>query len=178
VTFVFNDGGRAAAGYKGRVGDCVCRAIAIATAQPYQHVFENLTALGWFPGDGMKRDADGLYRPRPDNERLLIREALAVRGWRWTPTMQIGCGCQVHLRADELPTGRLIVKVTHHLVAVIDGVIYDTYDCSRRGTRCVYGFWSAHHHRDWSEPPSYNLARRPWDWRLQEVSDSEPEEMT
>jgi len=26
-------------------------------------------------------------------------------------------------------------------VAVIDGVINDTYDCSREGTRCVYGYW-------------------------------------
>jgi len=55
--------------------------------------------------------------------------------------MQIGSGCRVHLRADDLPAGRLIVKVTHHLVAVIDGVIHDTHNCSRGGTRCVYGYW-------------------------------------
>jgi hypothetical protein len=24
---------------------------------------------------------------------------------------------------------------------VIDGVIHDTHDCSRGGTRCVYGYW-------------------------------------
>jgi len=24
---------------------------------------------------------------------------------------------------------------------VIDGVIFDTHDPSRRGTRCVYGIW-------------------------------------
>jgi hypothetical protein len=27
----FDDGGRGAAGFKGKTGDCVCRAIAIAT---------------------------------------------------------------------------------------------------------------------------------------------------
>jgi len=24
---------------------------------------------------------------------------------------------------------------------VIDGVLHDTHDCSRDGTRCVYGYW-------------------------------------
>jgi hypothetical protein len=62
-------------------------------------------------------------------------------GWEWTPTMAIGQGCTVHLRADELPAGRLVVSVSKHWVAVIDGVIHDTYDCSRDGTRCVYGYW-------------------------------------
>lgn len=62
-------------------------------------------------------------------------------GWVWTPTMFIGSGCKVHLRGDELPAGRLIVSVSKHLVAVIDGVIHDTYDCSRNGTRCVYGYY-------------------------------------
>lgn len=36
-----NDGGRKAAGYKGITGDCVCRAIAIGTGQPYQTVYED-----------------------------------------------------------------------------------------------------------------------------------------
>jgi hypothetical protein len=26
-------------------------------------------------------------------------------------------------------------------VAVVDGVVRDTHDSSRDGTRCVYGFW-------------------------------------
>ena len=56
--------------------------------------------------------------------------------------MRIGSGCKVHLRADELPAGRLIdVRVARHLAAVIDGVIYDNHDCSRGGTRCVYGYY-------------------------------------
>lgn len=56
--------------------------------------------------------------------------------------MKIGSGCQVHLRASELPPGPLVVRVSRHLTAVIDGVIYDTHDCSRAGTRCVYGYFS------------------------------------
>jgi hypothetical protein len=35
MKFVFNDGGRAAAGYKGLAGDCLIRSIAILTGKPY-----------------------------------------------------------------------------------------------------------------------------------------------
>jgi hypothetical protein len=55
--------------------------------------------------------------------------------------MRIGSGCMVHLRAEELPSGRLIVSVPRHLVAVVDGTIHDTHDSSRAGARCVYGYF-------------------------------------
>ena len=55
--------------------------------------------------------------------------------------MLIGTGCRVHLRRDELPTGRLVVALSGHMAAVIDGVLNDTHDCSRAGTRCVYGYY-------------------------------------
>ena len=42
MQFVYNDGGRAAAGYIGSAGDCVTRAIAIATELPYQTVYDAL----------------------------------------------------------------------------------------------------------------------------------------
>jgi hypothetical protein len=34
--------------------------------------------------------------------------------------MKIGQGCRVHLRAGELPDGKLVVRVSRHMVAVID----------------------------------------------------------
>ena len=46
--------------------------------------------------------------------------------------MQIGSGCTVHVGAEELPPGRLVLKLSRHMAAVIDGVLRDTYDCSRR----------------------------------------------
>jgi hypothetical protein len=55
--------------------------------------------------------------------------------------MGIGTGCRVHLRAGELPGGRIITRLTGHLAAVIDGVVHDTEDPGRAGTRCVYGYW-------------------------------------
>ena len=37
-----NDGGRFAAGYKGKAGDCVVRSIAIVTNIPYQKIYDDL----------------------------------------------------------------------------------------------------------------------------------------
>lgn len=55
--------------------------------------------------------------------------------------MGIGTGCTMHLDESEIPNGSLIVRLSGHMAAVIDRVLYDTYDCSRDGKRCVYGFW-------------------------------------
>lgn len=53
MKFKFNDGGREAAGYKGKASDCVTRAIAIATGKPYQEVYDaiNECAVGERTGD-------------------------------------------------------------------------------------------------------------------------------
>ena len=140
IEFVYDDGGRAAAGYRGHTGDCVCRAIAIATERPYQQVYDDLNALGARERKSAKRRGKssartGVYKPT-------IRRYLDSLGWQWHPTMSIGTGTRVHLRADELPSGRIIVQLSRHNAAVIDGVLHDLFDCSREGTRAVYGYWS------------------------------------
>ena len=137
---VFNDGGRKAAGYKGKTGDCVTRAIAIATGLPYQEVYDALNGLADSERTGKRKR--GKSNSRTGVYKQTKRKYLESLGWVWTPTMQIGSGCKVHLRSDELPSGRLIVALSRHSAAVIDGVLHDTYDCSRGGTRCVYGYFS------------------------------------
>ena len=44
MKWVYDDGGRAAAGYKGKTGDCVARAIAIASSLPCAEVRARLAA--------------------------------------------------------------------------------------------------------------------------------------
>ena len=137
MQFVYDDGGRAEAGYKGDADDCVVRAIAIATGKPYQEVYDDLFELNRLNNKNPRRCS-----PRDGNTTRKVYDAyLASLGWEWTATMQIGSGCQVHMRQDELPSGRIIVRLSRHLAAVIDGVLHDTHDCSRGGTRCVYGYW-------------------------------------
>ena len=139
--FVRDDGGRAAAGFRGTTGDCVCRSIAIATGRPYREVYDALNALGTRERKGKRKR--GKSSARTGVYKGTIRRYMESIGWRWTPTMGIGTGCTVHLTAAELPAGRLVVSVSRHSVAVIDGVIHDLADPSRDGTRCVYGYWQA-----------------------------------
>ena len=126
MTHIHNDGGREAAGYKGHTGDCVTRAIAIATGKPYQEVYDALNELAVSERRGKRKR--GKSTSRNGVYRATYQKYLESLGWTWTPTMKIGQGCTVHLRADELPSGRLIVAVSRHLCAVIDGVIHDTFD--------------------------------------------------
>lgn len=136
MEFQYDDGGRKAAGYKGEAGDCVVRAIAIATEIPYASIYDTLHNFSkGLEGPKGKSPRDGVRRRVYD----VLLEGL---GWKWTATMGIGTGCRVHLRADELPEGRIIVRLSKHLAAVVDGVLHDTHPCDRDGTRCVYGYWS------------------------------------
>src|SRR6266853_960880 len=82
VKFVYDDGGRAAAGYRGKAGDCVCRAIAIATGKPYREIYGELTEIGWLDRPYVF-DADGLIRPHSATTETL-RAYMAGIGWLWT----------------------------------------------------------------------------------------------
>ena len=135
MQFVYSDGGRAAAGFKGVASDCATRAIAIVLELPYREVYYSLNEI--IEQQGMK----GKYSAREGVLRVSFEKYLNMKGWRWIPTMGIGTGCRVHLREEELPKGRLVVRCSKHITAVIDGVLYDTHDCSRGGNRCVYGYW-------------------------------------
>lgn len=138
--FTYNDGGRAAAGFRGSANDCACRSISIATGHPYREVYDALNALGTRERTGRKKRDKSSARTGVYSST--IRKYMESVGWRWVPTMQVGSGCTVHLRADELPAGRLVVSVSRHLTAMVDGVIHDTFDPSRNGTRCVYGYFT------------------------------------
>lgn len=141
LPFTKDDGGREAAGFRGSAGDCVARSIAIATRRPYAEVYDALA-----DGTGRQRASPGRdRRPRSaangiDTKRAWFRDYMTSLGFSWEPTMQIGSGCLVHLAIGEVPNrGRLVVCVSRHYTAVVDGVIFDTSNPSRDGTRCVYG---------------------------------------
>ena len=150
--WVKDDGGRQAsgiaraAGRKDEAGDCVVRAIAIATGKPYLEVHKAITVAK--VGDVVAGDREYTKRVKRrggvrafDPDYGCSDEAygpyLKSLGWSYTSTKG-----QVRLRADELPRGRLIVRISRHLVAVIDRVIYDTHDCGGAGRVRVKGYWS------------------------------------
>ena len=139
LKFIYDDGGRKNAGYKGQTRDCVTRSIAIVTGKPYKEVYDALNQLSESERIGKRKKSKS--NARIGVYRRTYEKYLKSLGYEWIPTMKIGSGCKVHLRADELPKGKLIVSVSKHITAVINGVIHDIYDPSRNGTRCVYGYY-------------------------------------
>ena len=141
MKFVFNDGGREAAGYKGLADDCVCRAIAIATGLNYQEVYDNINKLSAKEKNSKTRKSKSSARTGVHKSTCL--KLLNSLGWKWVACMGVGTGCKVHLRDGELPNDKtIIVKVSKHLTVVKNGEIHDTYNPSRDGNRCVYGYFS------------------------------------
>jgi hypothetical protein len=175
IGYVYNDGGRADTGRRGMTGDCVARAIAIASGRPYAEVYAALAegnkAQRVTKHTRGKRRANAKTASHGINvTRQWFKDYMRGLGFEWVATMRIGSGCTVHLNASELPAGRLVVSVSKHYTAVIDGVIHDTWNPSERGTtiyppgyvgtvpagavwlengngwayspeRCVYGYW-------------------------------------
>jgi len=139
VQFVYDDGGRAAAGFKGAAGDCAVRAAAIAAEIPYQEAYDLINRCSKNEKPSKRRR--GKSSSRTGVHKVTFHKVMEELGWSWTPTMKIGSGCTVHVRKDELPPGRLILNLSRHYAAYIEGALHDTFDGSRKGKRCVYGYW-------------------------------------
>ena len=148
MEFVFNDGGRSKY-FKGQnAGDCVVRAIANATGKDYKEIYDKIASMNKaYANSKRDRVARSLRKnvkgssPRNGVHKVIYRNYLDSIGWKFVPTMKIGSGCKVHLKSDELPKGNLIVTVSNHVTCVKDGVLHDTYDCTRDEKRCVYGYF-------------------------------------
>lgn len=133
LEFKYNDGGRSKYYTATKVGDCVVRAISIASGEDYKKVYDFAS----------KSEKDAGRKRSARNGVSTFRKVASHFGGVWHPLSGIGSGCKAHLCKDEIPmTGNIVCQVSKHLTAVIDGVINDTYDCSREGTRCVYGYWT------------------------------------
>ena len=72
---MYDDGGRAEAGYKGEAGDCACRAIAIAVGVSYQAAYEGINGVAKEERlSKRKRSSQQLqqYRESLENPPLLV----------------------------------------------------------------------------------------------------------
>lgn len=116
-----SDGGRNDAGFRGRGGDCVTRAIAIATGTPYLRVRNALTEMIKEATGGIVRGvANGCPTP-------VAHTYLVAMGWEAVPT-------PTAFYLNELPTdGRFIACMTtrRHWAAIIDDTVVDAWDCRK-----------------------------------------------
>lgn len=136
----YNDGGRAAAGFKGKTGDCVARSIAIVTGLPYRDVYDRLaegnatqriTKKSRKSTAGVRTARNGI-----SVSRKWFRDWMASLGFHWTPVAAIGKpGC----KTSDFAGRTVIARQRRHYVAIVDGVVNDIWDSSER---VVYGYWS------------------------------------
>ena len=133
MRYIKDDGGRADSGLKGKSGDCSVRAYAIATGRPYLQTQQELKELTNAMTGGFEPSiSGGVYLP-------VFNRFLLERGWVANP-------CK-GMYLKDAPTDRtIIVSISRHFVAVMNGTVRDTWDCrNSRRTKCkspkMDGYW-------------------------------------
>lgn len=140
MSFRWNDGGRAAAGFTGFCGDCVTRSIAIGTGLSYRTVYEQLgDAANKTPRNGLSTDIAKAY--------------LAQAHWVFDQFDEI------EFDPVSFSRGVFIVHLVNvqsrragHLSCVIDGVVHDTWNPADDESYRLRGVWSSPNNG--SESPS------------------------
>lgn len=114
------------------------RAVAAASGEPLtkivalvKEVNKELGGVGHVPEEQLQ----GQAHSRSDVKTSAFDEVMRRMGWVWTNTLT------AHLRADELPPGRLVCHAEEHMVAIIDGVIQDAEGRRCDGTIHVNGYF-------------------------------------
>lgn len=102
-----------------RVGDCVVRALSKALNQSWETTYIQLTVQGYLMGDLIAANSVwGEYLRNKGFDREMISN---------------DCPDEYSIEdfAVERPIGTYIVGTGTHATAVIDGIIYDIWDCSQ-----------------------------------------------
>lgn len=159
LEYTFNDGGRAEAGYVGDTGDCVVRAIAIAEQRDYEQVRRELMEYNRkYASTSRSRIAKKIQKrgatTRRGNWDVVYRKMLADHGWVRHSKIRVGDPARCYMVKSDIPPGRVILKVRKHVVACVDHVINDTFDCRESNVwvdgvptddkkpKCVTSFWT------------------------------------
>lgn len=112
---------------KDEYGDCVIRCLTKAFDKSWLSIFDDLQPLS--------RELQVPFNTRPCYEKYLdgkgcIYYGISNKKGTKRPT--------VLSFAKEHKTGTYILRVAHHLVTVVNGIYYDTWDC---GSKSLYGYW-------------------------------------
>jgi len=122
MKYKYNEGGRGEH-YKGLSGDCVTRAITIATEQRYDDVYNALfdIARNWKGNSKLAKRIRTNASPRDG----CFKEV----GSKYLKDLSIDeVRKKLKINDQIFNEGRYVVKVRRHWIAIIDGVVHDTWD--------------------------------------------------
>ena len=111
------------------VDDCVKRSIALTTGIPYRKVQKGLN-------DHKKITGVNRFYNNP-NPRSFMENVLGFRRVL-APKKADGTRGSAEAFAQAHPRGRYVLSLSGHWTACIDGVIYDTWDCSKKSVLSYY----------------------------------------
>ena len=111
------------------VKDCVKRAIVHATGKDYMQVQRELNNLKKITRCGKFNDNK--------NWKYYLEKILKLNKLSF-PAIQGQSRMNGERFCEEFPKGKYILRMAGHLTCCIDGIIYDTWDCSEK---CVYCSW-------------------------------------
>lgn len=126
MKYVYNDGGRAAAGFTGSANDCVTRAIALVSGKPYAEVWQAMAAGN--KSDGKRFSADHCVR----TYNRWFYDYMTANGFTWVEPKK-----KTYVR--DLLKGNYVVAIRGHYFAVLGDTIYDTHPVS--DNKVVRGYW-------------------------------------
>jgi len=109
-----------------QTGDCVIRAIAVATGRSWRETYRELARMGEIQGDLPNSNAVwGMFLRREGAKQFLLPEE---------------CPECITVRAfcERYPDGVYVIGTGSHAVAVIDGDYYDSWDS---GAEVPTYFW-------------------------------------
>lgn len=112
-----------------RVGDCVKRAITLVAGIDYMEVSKELNRykkVSKCPYFNSNKNCEGYV------EKVLKLNKISFPAVSGKPRMNGTRFC------EAFPKGRYILRMAKHWTACVDGIIYDTWDCSEK---CVYKAW-------------------------------------
>lgn len=104
------------------VNDCTVRAISLATERTWDETYQRLADYGRLAGITF-------------SEVEFINDYLADRYDRYCP--ERGVETVKDFVNLKLP-GRWLITIRGHITCVVDGVLYDTFDCSENYIWCIY----------------------------------------
>jgi len=110
------------------VGDCQVRALATVLDISYTAAWRRLYEL---QGERMGT-AFELVQELASGDAFCAIEHLSFPAKRGRARMTPAAFCRAY------PRGRYLLHLAGHVAAVVDGTLYDTWDCSQR---CVYEAW-------------------------------------
>ena len=135
MKFIYNDGGRSKYFKASNVSDCVCRALCNTTGVDYKVMYDLINKISKLEKRNKTSNArNGVFK---DSYKKILKALQAQE----IKVQEFGSSNKCHLCDEDLidyKNGKYILSLSHHFSSLIDGVLVDTYDCSRDGDRQVY----------------------------------------